>query len=87
MAHWIDNADSYICPVCGFEVGNLNNVGCICPRCGFYDSKDVRSADVVEVVRCKDCRTYSNKVCWKMRGRMKPDDFCSYGERRTDVYE
>ena len=49
------------------------------------------TADAVEVVRCKDC-------AWSMRdddvyycinpdgldNYAKPDDFCSYGERRTD---
>ena len=54
--------------------------------------------DVVEVVRCKDC-----KHCKKYRNRLDPmlnrqlcvrldtygwgvdeDDFCSYGERRTE---
>ena len=47
------------------------------------------SADVVEVVRCKDCR-YRYKwneveMCdiWE-NGGMKPTDFCSKGERRND---
>lgn len=55
MAHWIDNADSYICPVCGFETSNPFRFHCQCPKCGFMDTKDVRSSDVVEVVRCKNC--------------------------------
>lgn len=39
--HWIDNADSYICPVCRLEVNNpAKYYGCICPRCGFQDEKD-----------------------------------------------
>ena len=40
--------------------------------------------DAVEVVRCKDCKTYSNGTCWKMRGKMKSDDFCSCGVRRNN---
>ena len=54
------------------------------------------TADVVEVVRCKDCKCceqcYPAKakgdeavVGWycKIRNKhMQPDDFCSYGERR-----
>lgn len=36
--------------------------------------------DFVKVVRCKDCKYYSNCTCWIMRGKMKPDDFCSYGK-------
>lgn len=41
-------------------------------------------ADVVPVVRCKECKwTGGDFVCY--RGVMvqhKPEDFCSYGERR-----
>ena len=44
--HWIDNADSYICPVCRFETGNPNRYpGCICPVCGFQDEKDRKEGD------------------------------------------
>ena len=42
--------------------------------------------DVVEVVRCKDCKRYSQSgLCnlyLSVSHEMKPDDFCSYGERR-----
>lgn len=38
---WIDNADSWICPVCGFETRNPHNYkGCKCPVCGFQAWKD-----------------------------------------------
>ena len=43
------------------------------------------AADVVEVVRCKDCAVPHNKWtgCPKLNGLMPPPDFfCSYGERR-----
>lgn len=44
--HWIDNADSYICPICGLETGNPNRFeGCRCPVCGFQDEKDRRASD------------------------------------------
>lgn len=43
--HWIDNADSYICPDCFLEVNNPNKyAGCACPRCGFQDEKDIEPA-------------------------------------------
>ena len=55
--------------------------------------KNAPAADVVEVVRCKDCIHYelggclkiysdgaASKYAWQIR---KEDDFCSYGERRT----
>ena len=39
--HWIDNADSYICPKCRMEVNSPSKYeGCKCPRCGFQDEKD-----------------------------------------------
>lgn len=38
---WIDNADSYICPVCGKEVSSpAKYSGCMCPRCGFHAEND-----------------------------------------------
>ncbi len=46
--------------------------------------EDQPTADVVEVVRCKDCKHYreENFHCWLMRGKMSLNDYCSYGERR-----
>lgn len=47
-------------------------------------------ADVVAVVRCKDCKycVFHSGADWCIRWRafpcVKPDDFCSYGERRAD---
>ena len=44
------------------------------------------TTDVVEVVRCRDCRHYKGEQfnCWVMRSKMQPNDYCSYGERRED---
>lgn len=45
------------------------------------------AADVVEVVRCKDCKYYEpceggkDYCCWYESG-VGENDFCSYGERR-----
>lgn len=36
---WIDNADSWVCPSCGFECSNPNKLPegpDHCPRCGLY---------------------------------------------------
>lgn len=48
----------------------------------------IPAADVVEVVRCRDCKYISvptergNFLCGhKMLGLVRPDDFCSFGER------
>lgn len=50
----------------------------------------VKSADVVQVVRCKDCRKCSYDPLFNYywcnltlgTRRVKSDDFCSYGERK-----
>ena len=59
--------------------------------------KSLPSADVVKVVRCKDCKylkpftsqygagQYCECPCsFGGQGIKKPDDYCSYGERRDD---
>jgi hypothetical protein len=47
------------------------------------------AVDAVEVVRCKDCKHYLKAMmfCEHPEGLEVPDkmDFCSYGERRSDV--
>ena len=54
-------------------------------------------ADVAPVARCKDCKHYDMGVCLKIYSdgnahpeawqSRKPDDFCSYGERKNDEHE
>ena len=65
---------------------------------GFSDSYDkaciigvleeVPSADVVEVVHCKDCKYYDDtppfSYCVQNSKYIDDDGFCSDGERRTD---
>ena len=53
------------------------------------DIKDhMAKLDIVEVVRCKDCKYRHPSFCevWSKYGTVQTtnDDFCSYGERRTD---
>jgi hypothetical protein len=53
----------------------------------------IPAADVVPVVRCKDCLHYEMGVCLKIYDdgaankdawqERKPDDYCSYGEDRN----
>ena len=53
------------------------------------------TVDAEVVVRCKDCKHYDLGVCLKIYsdGNMhteawqsrKPEDFCSYGERKDDA--
>lgn len=44
-------------------------------------------ADLVEVVRCKDCGHYNGDVCATLPCNpivsRKPDDYCGYGRRRN----
>ena len=55
---------------------------------------EVEDADVVEVVRCKDCKYYETDIwdgeilcgCGNSSGLNddKPDGYCCYGERRKE---
>lgn len=40
--HWIDNVDSYICPICGREVSTPAKYDYHCPKCGFVDENDAK---------------------------------------------
>ena len=63
---------------------------------GFARMYEIPAADVVEVVRCKECKYRVNgwsdgkPCCANLDGGMsadvelKDDDFCSYGERRHE---
>lgn len=42
--------------------------------------------DFVEVVRCKDCKYWNNGDCYRLE-LSRPDDFCSYGERKEECQE
>lgn len=54
--------------------------------------KNAPAADVVPVVRCKDCEHLVNTtinangflICDISDMEIAPDDFCSYGERREE---
>ena len=58
-----------------------------------YVIDEVKGVDAVEVVRCKDCKhyeshrqkIYENCVRGGRLVPMKPDDFCSYGEKATQI--
>ena len=57
-----------------------------------WDVAHIPSADVVEVVRCKDCKWYEKgksytPYCNNVKNlfeEMEPFDYCSYGERRGE---
>ena len=41
--------------------------------------------DVAPVVRCKDCVWWDKGDCYRIE-LTRPDDFCSYGERKDDPH-
>ena len=57
--------------------------------------REMPTVDAEVVVRCKDCKHYDMGVCLKIYSdgnahpeawqSRKPDDFCSYGERKDDA--
>lgn len=66
-------------------------------KCGepmLDSSKALSSADVVEVVRCEDCKYFDSgtdedgKLFFKcigwVYGETRKDDFCSHGERKDE---
>jgi hypothetical protein len=71
---WLDSVGNVLVGKGMSYYGEL--LGCI---------EDTPTADVVEVVRCKDC-CYANdhaSICHYGVGReVKPDHYCGYGEKR-----
>ena len=69
-------------PVCEFDFPSINT-----PKCNGC-SKFIKR-DLVQVVRCKDCRYYDaeNHNCLDELGYARvweEDDYCSFAERRED---
>ena len=77
-----DNADADVC--------ETDDFGGVDYGFGMKNIKElinaISAADVVEVVRCKDCKyNLGTKKCLNPDSFFavpKDDDFCSYGERR-----
>ena len=60
-----------------------------------YMAERIEEAPSIDIVRCKECKWYDTDVwttrCWCGRVSsignckyVKPDDFCSYGEREDE---
>lgn len=58
---------------------------------GYYDYDEyavplsaVEDAPTIEIIRCQECKYWSEKACHKFLAThpSDADDFCSYGERR-----
>ena len=94
MAEYIDRAALMAFPIranhCDKEHANghfINGIETVMEY-----AEQMPAADVVEVVRCKDCKHYDMGVCLKIYSdgavhpeawqSRKPEDFCSYGERK-----
>lgn len=80
MSKYIDCENCYHGKVCA-ERHIYHDMIVSCPH-------HIPTADVVEVVRCKDCgRSAKYKdyyLCGVDNRAVNADSFCSYGERRTD---
>ena len=56
------------------------------------DIEDASDVDVMEVVRCRNCRYYNSeeKECLDLLGhgrRWEEDDYCSYGVKMEEATE
>ena len=62
----------------------------------YVDRDQIDKAPSIDIVRCKECKWYGNEqkkiyeccTYWAQNGGvlvpMKPDDYCSYGEREGE---
>lgn len=91
MAEYLDkeafkkSVEERYCKPCKAEKKDRN--GCWCRACWVDDMLDevecFQSADVAPVVRCKDCKHEFGGSCILCGfQKRKPEDFCSYGERK-----
>ena len=77
----------------------ISENGCLDDFAYRYDINEVPTADVVEVVRCKDCKYWDTRdskgiqgtclcgekdFCYGSEFYPFADDYCSYGERREE---
>ena len=93
-AYMLGAYDCKLSEVAEFQ-GNCRNIKTIYAVEGLYEATEIieeqPTVDAVEVVRCKDCKSKSdvldcgNYLCnKKMIGMVRPNDFCSFGERRSN---
>ena len=65
------------CVLCGDVIPEGRQV---CPIC--IEKTVGRPDDMVAVVRCKNCKFWEYGDCYRLE-LSRPDDYCSYGERRA----
>lgn len=75
---------------CDITVTGRQNAELVAATIGTFADriKALPSADVQQVVRCRDCKWF-NKIGCAIKivdesDKPHEDDFCSFGERRTD---
>ena len=69
------------CKVCGRWFAKIRDDEELCDKCGVALSR--LSGYVAPVVRCKDCKHEFGGSCILCGfQKRKPEDFCSYGERK-----
>ena len=85
-----DSCDGYVSGCKHFNPGWISVDEPICGA--IWDLVEYPTVYAVEVVRCKDCKKFVTFVepynkagqCRKMVGLVGENDFCSYGERRSE---
>lgn len=87
---YINTENLFKCETCRRYRGGKCLAWCESYECYSPNMKKIPTADVVEVVRCKDCKHWGGTtfgfVCRKFSGIetkicMGADHFCSYGEK------
>lgn len=93
MDDYIKRSDALklICSECVRDSATSEHCGVPCYE--YEKMKMLPAADVVEVVRCKDCKHChlmfdKSLLCWNCNSSVNfpisADDFCCHGERRTE---
>lgn len=85
-----DNSYTMVCG--GYMVDEKIQTGAIIAKEFLDRARRTPAADVVKVIRCKDCehfskeasKSYDGHFCEVWLDYIKPNDFCSYGKRKTN---
>lgn len=85
---YIDTRYLFKCETCRHCIGEYKcDTFCDSGECYSPNMTKIPTADVVEVVRCKDCKHFVSEVCRHdfAMNLSRGDDFCSYGERKEQT--
>ena len=80
----VDEVKKNLCHYCNTY---MSEEPCEPGECWVHDViAQTDTVDAVEVVRCKDCKHWDADLYWcdKKWGRMFDNDYCSYGERKSN---